>query len=473
MTLLRRMSMRRLLLIVPFALMVGCVNIRAQEQAGGVTVYRKFDELVIRDTGRGPALQLPISIQGSAGLKLAFTARATGGIRTANLNMFDAVSKDNTTAHSYAWVDESWRPILYRCDRFHYNAGNVLSLVKPDTSYQNIRFHGDPTLGNAGVLYIRDLVVYRGDDVAPPAAPTGLTANTEGSTVRLAWQVPKDNVGVAVYSIARATSTGKFVKVAQTSEPSYIDVSPAAGTNRYRVLASDFQDNMSEWSEAAAAEVANAGSAATATVYETDRLGYASEIRRIREQGRGKTVEGLVLQYGDSLTGATLYKLMAEAALGRYKVEALGREGWTSGRGREAVAQDVAKFKPEFCFVLFGTNNAKEGRAVAEAISDLVAIAQTCAAAGAIPAVATIPPRGFSDPTSEPEAKYNAALIKAMRASHVPVAYIFEEFQRQPDRHKLLAGDGVHWGGDGFRVTSLVWQQLMDQITFALLDRPE
>ncbi len=463
--------MRRLWLIVPFALMIGCVNILAQEQAGGVTVYRKFDELVIRDTGRGPALDLPISIQGSAGLKLAFIARATGGIRTANLNMFDAVSKDNTTAHSYDWVDESWRPILYRCDRFHYNGGNVFSVVKPDTSYQNIRFHGDPTPGNAGVLYIRGLVVYRGDDVAPPAAPTGVTANSQGSTVRLAWQVPKDNVGVAVYSIARASSTGKFVKIAQTSEPSYIDGSPAAGTNRYRVLASDFQDNMSEWSEAAAAEVASAGSVATATVYETDRLGYSAEIRRIREEGRGKTVNGLVLQYGDSLTGATLYNLMAEAALGRYMVGALGREGWTSRHGRDAVAQDVAKMRPEFCFILFGTNNAKE--ASAEAMNDLLAIARTCAAAGAIPAVATIPPRGFSDPKSEPEAKYNAALIRTMRANHVPIAYIFEEFQRQPDRHKLLDGDGIHWAGDGFRVTSLVWKQLMDQMTFALLDRPE
>jgi GDSL-like lipase/acylhydrolase family protein len=467
------MSMRRLLLVMPFALMVGHSHAPAQEQAGGVTVYRKFDELVIRDTGRGPALSLPITIQGSAGLKLAFTARATGGIRTANLNMFDAVSKDNTTARSYAWVDESWRPILYRCDRFKYNGGNVFALVKPDTSYQNIRFHGDPTPGNAGVLYIRDLVVYRGDDVAPPEAPTGLTANTQGSTVRLEWQVPKDNVGVAVYSIARATSTGKFVKVAQTSEPSYVDVSAAAGTNRYRVLASDFQDNMSEWSEAAAAEVASAGSVATATVYETDRLGYAAEIRRIREEGRGKTVNGLVLQYGDSLTGAMLYKLMAEAAVGRYMVDALGREGWTSRHGRDAVAQDVAKMRPEFCFILFGTNNVKDGRAVADAMKDLLAIAQTCAAAGAIPAVATIPPRGFSDPKSEREANYNAALIKTMRANHVPIAYLFEEFQRQPDRHMLLDTDGVHWARDGFRVTSLVWKQLMDQISFALLDRPE
>jgi hypothetical protein len=465
--------MRRLLPIVPFALVVGCVNMPAQTQAGGVTVYRTFHDLVIRDTGRGPALELPISIRGSAGLKLAFVARATGGIRTANLNMFDAVSNDNTTAHSYAWVDESWRPILYRCDRFNYNGGDVSSVVKPDTSYQNIRFHGNPTPGNAGILYVRDLVVYRGDDVAAPAAPTGLTATTQGSTVRLAWQVPKDNVGVAVYAISRATSGGSFVKIAQTSEPSYVDVSPAAGTNRYRVLASDFQDNLSEWSEAAAAEVASAGSAAPTTVYETDRLGYAAEIRRIREAGRGKTVDGRVLQYGDSLTGATMYNLVAEAALGRYMVEALGYEGWNSHQGREAVAQDVAKMKPEFCFILFGTNNAKDAPAVAAAMSDLLAIAHTCAAAGAIPAVATIPPRGFTDPKSEPEANYNAALIKTMRANHVPVAYLFEEFQRQPDRHSLLDTDGVHWAHDAFRLTSQVWKQLMDQMTFALLDRPE
>ena len=465
--------MRRLLLIVPFALMVGCVDLPAQEQAGGVTVYRKFDQLVIRDTGRGPALELPISIQGSAGLKLAFTARATGGIRTANLNMFDAVSKDNTTAHSYAWVDESLRPILYRCDRFHYNGGNVFSLVKPDTSYQNIRFHGDPTPGNAGVLYIRDLVVYRGDDVAPPAAPTGLTANTQGSTVRLAWQVPKDNVGVALYSIARATSTGKFVKVAQTSEPSYIDESPAAGTNRYRVLASDFQDNMSEWSEAAAAEVASAGSVATATVYETDRLGYAAEIRRIREEGRGKTVNGL-----SSRTATHSLAPRCTNSWPRPLSDATWWRRWDVKGGRRVTAETQwpkrwRRSNLSSASSCLEPTTRRTSRAVAEAMKDLIAIAQTCAAAGAIPAVATIPPRGFGDPKSEPEANYNAALIRTMRANHVPIVYIFEEFQRQPDRHKLLAGDGVHWAGDGFRVTSLVWKQLMDQIAFALLDRPE
>jgi len=52
---------------------------------------------------------------------------------------------------------------------FKYKRWRCLSLVKPDTSYQNIRFHGDPTPGNAGVLYIRNLVVYRGDDVVSPS----------------------------------------------------------------------------------------------------------------------------------------------------------------------------------------------------------------------------------------------------------------------------------------------------------------
>ena len=54
--------MRRVMPFLPFALMLGCVNAPAQQgtqQAGGVTVYRRFDQLTIRDTGSGPALELP------------------------------------------------------------------------------------------------------------------------------------------------------------------------------------------------------------------------------------------------------------------------------------------------------------------------------------------------------------------------------------------------------------------------------
>ncbi len=87
--------------------------------------------------------------------------------------------------------------------------------------------------------------------------------------------------------------------------------------------------------------------------------------------------------------------------------------------------------------------------------------------------IATIPPRGFTDPRSQPEANYNAAVIKTCRAHHLPIAYLFEALQTQPDRKQYLAGDGVHWAGQAFAVTARVWKKAMDQVTFALRDRPD
>src|SRR5215510_1403949 len=80
------------------------------KSSGGVTIYQRIDQLDIKDAGKGPAHDIPVKIAGSTGLKLAFLARATGGITTVPLNMFDAKAQDNTTPKSYAWVDESWRP---------------------------------------------------------------------------------------------------------------------------------------------------------------------------------------------------------------------------------------------------------------------------------------------------------------------------------------------------------------------------
>ena len=443
------------------------------KSSGGVTVYQRIDQLDIKDAGKGPMHDIPVKIAGSTGLKLAFLARATGGITTVPLNMFDSKAQDNTTPKAYAWVDDSWRPVLYRCDRFRYNGGGPTSTVRAETAYENVRFHGSPTPDRMGVLSLRNFVIYRGEDVVPPGAPTKVAAGVGEDGIRLSWQVPSDNVGVALYLIGRADTSGPFVKIAESGVPAYVDKPSTAGNYRYRVLAVDFENNVSLWSETVAARINTAFPSSRLTDYDLDRLRYTENIRKVHAAGRGKVVKGRVLQFGDSLSGALNYQLLAEAALGRYMVEARGRAGWTSGQGRTVITQDLKEVNPEFCLLLYGTNNTKSAPAIAAAMDDMLSMAQACAAHGTVPIIATIPPRGFTDPHSQPEANYNAALIKASRTNNIPLAYLFEALQTQPDRKKFLAGDGVHWAGQAFTMTSQVWKKAMEYVTFALLDRPD
>ncbi len=447
--------------------------VHGQDKAsGGVTIYQRIDQMEIEDSWSGPVKDIPVKIAGSTGLKLAFLARGTGGITTVPLNMYDSQAKDNTTPKVYAQVDDTWRPILYRFDRFRYNAADVFSTVRAETTYENVRFHGPPTPAHAGVLFIRNFVIYRGEDLEPPVAPTGVVAVVKNG-VQLSWKVPDDNVAVALYVISRAGKDGKFAKIAESPSPVYLDRPPTVGEYRYRVLAVDFQDNLSPWSDTVAIRSDKPFPALTLTNYETDRIGYAERIRKIHAAGNGKVIKGRVFQFGDSLTGALNYQLSTEAALGRYTVEARGRAGWTSSQGRTVITSDIKEVNPEFCLILYGTNNAKDEDAIAEAMTDMLAIAKGCENLGTAPIIATIPPRGFTDPYSRPEADYNAALVKTGRDHQIPLAYLFEELQAEPDRKKFLASDGVHWDNEGFATAGKVWKKAMDQVTFALRDRPD
>lgn len=452
---------------------------RSQETTAiEVTVYHQATHLEITDRGKGPRQSIPLQIDGSAGLKLAFLARATGGITTIPLNMFDGQAGDNKTPRSYAHVGQTWRPVVYHVDRFRYNSSN--QSVRPQAIYKNVAFYGRPTPGNKGVLSLRNVVVYRGEDTTPPEAPIDVTTTEEMSGVKLSWSAADDNVGVATYVISRASGGSPFVKIAQSALPRYVDMAPSIGDYRYRVLAVDFQDNLSPWSKTTAITLTkNARTSPAPSIYEEDRLSYAQHIRNIHASGKGKVVKGKVLQFGDSLTGALNYMLETEAALGRYILEARGRSGWKTDQGRTVIATDIKEVNPEFCLILYGTNNPKSnglfgwGSTINAAMEDMLTMAKACEDNGTVPVIATIPPRGFTDPQSQPEADYNAALIKMCRANKIPIAYLFEEFQAQPDRRKLLYTDGVHWGVDGFSVASQVWRRAMDQVTFVLLDRPD
>ena len=440
-------------------------------KAGSVIVYRHFEDMEIRDRGKGIAKGIDLRIRGSKALKVAFLARATGGVKSVPFNMADRRSNDNTTSRSYRLVGEKWQPMLYYVNRFRYNSrleGNVAA----STDYSNIRFHSMPTADGKGRLYLRDFTIYRGEDTMPPPAPQGLTAAAGDKGVALTWKRVKDNVGVGLYVISRAGKDGKFAKIAESPLPEFLD-KPPAGSYRYRVLAADFQDNLSKWSKPASAKAAKGFEAAKPTDLETDRAGYAEHVRKIAKAGAGKVVKGRVFCFGDSLTGATMYRVYTEAAVGRYPTEAIGRAGWRTGQGRTVIAGDIARMNPQFCLILYGTNNSKSAKAIEAGMDDLLAIAKACETNGTIPVIGTIPPRGFSDPASKPEASYNAALIKTCRANKIPIAYIFEGLQKQPDRKKLLSGDGVHFVSGGWAVVGPAWSDAVKQVNFVLLDRPD
>jgi len=449
------------------------------EEAGGVAVYRRFEQMTIPDDGNGTNKQIDLLIRGSEGLKVAFLARGTGGVKTAQFNLYDERAKDNTTSDAYRIVDEQWRPILYRCDRFFYNDGMNRRVARA-TSYRNLRFHGNKTPDGKGRLELRNFVIYRGEDATPPSAPGTVSASAEGPVVRLACKPATDNVGVASYVIARTTGNGKFVKIAELCTPELLDMPGAGGIYRYRVLAVDFQDNMGPWSEPVRVEL-------PAVIERTalppkmlgsevqDRSGYANHVRAIHAAGAGKVTKGRVLCFGDSITGATNYRRYVESALGRYDVWARGYAAMRTDFGRNRINAELRDVNPEFCLIMYGTNNSKAPQAIPPAMDDLLAVARSCATHGTVPIIATIPPRGFADPKSEPEARFNRAVIQMCRANRIPIAYVFEAFlafEKKGDRRTLLAGDGVHYITGGWEVTARAWKAAMDQVNFVLLDRP-
>ena len=445
------------------------------KQAGSVLVYRRYGDVTLKGSPKGLGRTFACNIRNSPGLKLAFLATPSGAVNSIPLNMADKRSNDNTTPNGYrTFVAGRPLPIIYFVDRFRYNAV-MNSKVGRNTHYTNVRFHSGGAAEGASVA-LTDLTVYRGEDTTPPAAPTALKTKATDEGVELSWQRAADNVGIALYAVSRAGGDGTFAKIGEAFGPGYVDRPGAAGKYRYRMLAVDFQGNLSPWSKTASV-TASKGTAPTKPEgidanLAADRAAYAERIRKVHAAGVGKVRRGWVMAFGDSLTYALSYGHAVEAHLGRYRVTAKGYPGQRTGFGRKKIDADLKAVNPEFCLILLGTNNSKSDKALPLAMADIKAMVTSCERRGTVPIVATIPPRGFRDPASKPEARYNAELITTCRAEKIPLCYLFEYFQSLPDRRKLLAGDGVHWQGEGFPATGRIWKRAMDQVNFVLLDRP-
>jgi len=439
-------------------------------------IYGRALEALCKKKWAGPALKIHIS--GSKALKIAFMAKGIN-FKRATLNFFDQKAHDNTTPYGYRFLpDGEWTPVLYYVDLFHYNSKNS-GYIRAETEFNELRFWGLEPANEKVILRLDNFVIYRGEDCSPPEKIKSLKAISTPEGIILSWAPPKDNVFTMVYVISRATEKGSFKKIAETYRPLFKDRKVHQGvTYRYRILACDFQNNLGPWSEVFSIvhKFPTPRSEFHETVYERDRKQYAAHLREVHRRGKGKVNKGLVVLFGDSLTGPTLYPRLVAGALGIYRVKAYGFAGQTTGFGRRKVREILAKERPEFLFVMFGTNNVRGKLRTQETyekwVDDLIAIVKEAENEGVVGALATIPPRGFKDPLSLPEALFNKLLVSRAREAQIPIAYIFEAIQNAGPRQEFIWKDGVHWTAKGMELAAWTWRQVMRQIEFALRDKP-
>ena len=467
----------------------------------GIMVYHKFDfenghgefaasdtKLEVTEEGvSGKALRLsrtedkgsfsaglPLKINGSQDLKLIYHCKSNG-VPTAGLNISDTVSKDNTTPTGYRWLTtETWTPVLYYIDAFRYNDQKTGwdARINPNTSFNNLVFYGEEKGRKDTWMLLDNFVIYRGNDRSPPSKVKAIKAEPKTDGVHLSWESATDNAAVMLYCVSRSDADGPFKKIAETFVPIYTDLSAPPGDHKYRVLACDFENNIGDWSDALAVTSTALAVAQTPSIEVLERENYRENVLAIARKGASMVNRSMVTCYGDSLTGATSYPLEIQGALHTKRVSAYGYAGMQTSYGKQHAAANFGKDKPFAALILYGTNNKKSADAIDKAMPDLEAIAATAIEMGIIPILGTIPPRGFTDPDSKPEANYNLALIETCKKIKVPCGHLFEEYQKMPDRKKLLASDGVHNFGQGMAASARGWKRALDQIEFVLRDKP-
>lgn len=465
------------------------------KEIGGVTVYHKmtFDEdaegweavnggklgltgasvhgkaIHVACNGNWAGVNLPISISGSRGLKMALAMKGRN-LQAAGVNIYDTIAGDNTTPYGHRYLrNGGWTPILYFLDRCRYNS-RTTGFVAPVTGYSSVRFYG-PSKRTPDVAFSLDnFVIYRGTDQQPPTKVTDLQTQATRSGVRLSWHPANDNVAVQLYVISRSNGSGAFHKIGESCTPQYQDTTAAKDRYRYRVFAVDFEENIGPWSDSVSLDAISSGREPRRTREQQDGMGYAEHVRRVHAKGVGKVCKGHATLFGDSLTAATTYPHCARAAFRNMTVNAFGYPSMRTSFGRNKVHEILQKDNPEFMFVLYGTNNNKAEQHLPQAMDDLAAIVKACEDRGTVCILGTIPPRGWT-PESQPEANFNKHVVELCRKLKIPTGYIFEDLQAAGDRRKYMGGDGVHWRGEGMAIGAKAWGKALDQIRFALRDQ--
>jgi len=248
------------------------------EEARGVAILKRVDAV-------DPAQPVSVSLSSLAGVKLVFQTK--GSVNACLTPHDEAANKDLRPGRGvwkltgncphvpgYQWGGGGWVPCLYRMDLFGQDSMIWHRMAKPAEG-RFTRSDFARLSSPRETLQVRNLVVYRGDDRTAPEAPAGLAAQFGEDGMRLSWEPARDDMSVAWYVVSRADGGGKFTKIAQTAELEYTDRPPAAGTYRYRVLAADYERNLSAWPKEVSAQTGRGFGQQEPPLVVKDSLWYA------------------------------------------------------------------------------------------------------------------------------------------------------------------------------------------------------
>jgi hypothetical protein len=423
--------------------------------------------------GKYIGASMPLSIKGSAGLRIAFMVRASS-IRTVGVNVFDQRRQDNTTPASPTRVfDDQWHPVVFAVEDFHYNSDPPDRKIESETDFGSLLFHASEE-GPTAELWLDKLVVYRGHDERPPDAPTGVRANPEADgSVVLTWPEPADNTFAVVYSVHRKSGTGTWEKIGESLRPSYRDRPTSVESYSYRITAADYENNISAPSSdvvvTPTVAAATKPASESAPPWVVDRATYAENVRQVHVRGIGKVRPDVFLFAGDSITAATAYTLTLGSWLARGLTVRQGVGTVTTEYGAANIKKYLTDARPEFAVVMYGTNDVDRGGSISDAMRNLGVVLDACVEFGTVPVLATIPPRGFDKRDQRGQEQFNRAVAELGRKKRVPVSYVFEEMMRHDLKEMLF--DGIHLQPEaGNEAAGRALRQTMDQVYYALRD---
>lgn len=115
---------------------------------------------------------------------------------------------------------------------------------------------------------------------------------------------------------------------------------------------------------------------------------------------------------------------------------------WALNSG--TLSAELDQTRPAWLMVMFGTNDARDGRSVAEYRASMAAIVNTALSRGTTPVLYTLPPR-LDDPGLEARIEaYNGALAELARIRRLPLVNLWRALHERRVINLGLIADGIH-----------------------------